>query len=95
MIGMTLVDQVTAENPIKSPDRSLPRFTSALKSARFAMLPLETSTASRLPCHRAKFSSNDRHWLPKLSFRERMIKLHKARFVSFSRQKVDLTSLII
>ncbi len=49
MIGMTLVDHVSAENPTLSPGLRRPRLLRLCNMSRLALLPLLTRTAWRRP----------------------------------------------
>src|SRR3989344_5747988 len=92
MIGMLLVDQVSAEKPTASPSLSQPRFLRAWNIARLALPPLLNKIASLHPCFLANASSNARHCSPMLSFFACTIKSASARFVLSSSMNAFLMS---
>src|SRR3989344_1483497 len=80
--GMTLVAQVTAENPTLSPVFILPRFIRTWIRARFAELPLLNIAEYFLPCQREKACSKLRTCLPRDSCFALFINLHSLSLVA-------------
>jgi len=94
-IGMTLVDQVSAEKPTLSPSFRRPRFLRACRRARLALPPLLKSTQCFRPCSAAKAFSNCRHFSPMLRMRACMMNSVSSFLVSYSLRKVFFISGII